>query len=111
MDVEKTARNFLLGRTEKHRVCAITTYKGKITAIGLNSYVKTHPEQARLAARVGHASKQYLHAEVAALLKSKKADKIHVFRLNKQGKWLNAKPCSICQLAIREAGIQQISHT
>lgn len=111
MDLAETARFFLASRTEKQRVCAIATYKGIITGIGLNSYVKTHPEQARLAAKVGHASKQFLHAEVAALLKATKVDALHVFRLGKNGEWLNATPCAICSLAIKERAIKRVTHT
>ena len=111
MDLEKTARNLLEFREEPHRVCAIVTWKGQVQGIALNSYVKTHPEQARLAAKVGHPAKQYLHAEVAALLRSQKGDAIHVFRLGKKGEWRNAKPCAICQLAISERKISKIFHT
>lgn len=111
MDLADTARFFLQARTEKQRICAIATFKGRITGIGLNSYVKTHPEQARLASRVGHPTKQYLHAEVAALLKATKVDTLHIFRLGKKGDWLNAAPCPICTLAIQERGIHKITHT
>lgn len=111
VDLHETARYLLQYRTERHRICAITTYKGRITAVGLNSYVKTHPEQKRLAVRVGHAEREFLHAEISALLKAKKADAIHVFRLGKDGTWRNAKPCAICELAIKERYINEVNHT
>lgn len=111
VDLKEIARYQLEHHQGSQRVCAITTYKGRVTAIGLNSYVKTHPEQARLAKRVGHAGKQYLHAEVSALLKAKKVDAIHVFRLGKDGKWRNARPCAICELAIKERYVTEVTHT
>jgi deoxycytidylate deaminase len=111
MDLFQTARNLLENRVEKQRICAIATFKGRVTGIAVNSYSKTHPEQKRLATKVGHSNKQYLHAEVLALLRARKVDSIHVFRLGRNGEWLNATPCTICQLAIKERRISRIFHT
>lgn len=45
-----------------------TTYdkRGRIIALGHNSYVKTHPKQAKWAAQVNQEYKLMLHAEVPA---------------------------------------------
>jgi len=88
--------------------------RGRVLSIGRNSYLKTHPLQAKLAKEVGQESRIYLHAEMAALLKIKDWTKVHkmtVVRLNKEGKPMNAKPCAICQKAIELAGVRMVDHT
>lgn len=88
--------------------------KGRILSIGRNSYVKTHPLQARAAKEVGEDYKIYLHAEVAALVKIKnwqKINKLVVTRYNKNGEPMLAKPCRVCQRVIKIAGIGTVEHT
>ena len=43
--------------------------RGRVLAIGKNSYVKTHPFQAKMAHSVGEPHKVFIHAEIAAILK------------------------------------------
>ena len=54
--------------------------------------------------------KEYLHAEIGAIIKSgrKVAYAIVVVRMTPGGKFANAKPCPVCQLAIKESGIQEV---
>ncbi len=80
---------------------------------GQNSYVKTHPLQAKIAAEVGEPHKVFLHAEVSALLKCdwKKAHRILVTRYGKDGKPLLAKPCVICRSVIKLTNIKIVEHT
>ena len=88
--------------------------RGKVLSIGKNSYVKTHPYQAKCAQKVGLPDKQFLHAEIHAIVKCKKLDKAHkivVMRFDKEGEEKNAKPCPVCQSAIEAAGIKIIEHT
>ena len=88
--------------------------RGRVLAIGQNSYIKTHPVQARHAQAAGSPEKQYLHAEVAAIIRCRdlsKAHRIVVARFNRAGEPVLAKPCSICETAIRAAGIQIVEHT
>lgn len=88
--------------------------KGRLLSIGRNSYIKTHPLQARAAKEVGEDYKIYLHAEVAALVKIKnwqKIDKLVVTRYNKNGEPMLAKPCRVCQRVIKIAGISTVEHT
>lgn len=88
--------------------------KGRVLSIGKNSYIKTHPTQARYARAVGLPEKQFLHAEIAAIIKCKSLDKAHrilVTRINKKGKPALAKPCPVCEVAIREAGIKEVDWT
>lgn len=86
--------------------------RGRILAVGKNSYDQSHPRQAYYAAKVGDPKKIYLHAEIAALIKCKgNPYKIKIERYNKQGEPRLAKPCPICELAIKEAGISFVEYT
>jgi deoxycytidylate deaminase len=62
---------------------------------------------------VGLDDKQYLHAEVAAIIRSKGRDihKIKIERYDSEGNPKLAAPCPVCQLAIKMAGIKFVEHT
>jgi deoxycytidylate deaminase len=88
--------------------------RGRVLSVGNNSYVKTHPLQAEYARRAGEPHKVYLHAEIAAIVKCRSLDKAHkivIFRYSEDGSPAEAKPCKICQEAIRKAGINYVEHT
>lgn len=96
----------------KQKVGALVLRKGKIVASACNSDRKTHPKQAKWAERAGLHPKQYLHAEVAALVRCRcDVDTIVVARVNRQHQLRNARPCPICQLAIQEAGIKNVYYS
>lgn len=101
--------------TKKYEITAIIYDKrGNVLSVGKNSYIKTHPLQARYATQVGEPSKVFLHAEVDAIVKCKNLDKAHkivVFRFLEDGTPAMAKPCKICKQAIRKTPIQYIEHT
>lgn len=87
--------------------------KGQLLSVGFNSYEKTHPLQKHFANKAGLPEKEFLHAEIAAILrcKTKQIFRITIERYNKYGIPVNAKPCPICQEAIKAFGIQVIEHT
>ena len=88
--------------------------KGRVLSIAKNSYLKTHPLQAKLAREVGEPCKIYLHAEIAAIIKLKElkdAHSIAVFRFGADGSPRNARPCRVCQRAIKLAGIKDVTYT
>lgn len=88
--------------------------RGMPLSIGYNSYIKTHTYQARLAKQVGLPEKQFVHAEIDAILKLKNPDKAYrilVTRFGAAGQELTAKPCPVCQKAIELAKIQVVEHT
>ena len=86
--------------------------RGRLLSIGRNSYIRTHPLQAKLAKKAGRPQAIYVHAELSALLKARQqVHKLVVVRYNKDGTPGNAKPCEICQLAIKEFGVKHIEHT
>lgn len=92
-----------------------TTYdrKGKIIATANNSYEKTHPRMDELACYVGLPYKQYLHAEVLAIIRSrgKPIHKIKIERYGANGQPKTAAPCPICMQAIKEAKIKFVEYT
>jgi hypothetical protein len=99
---------------DQQHICAFVYDKrGRLLSSGQNSYVKTHPLQAKIAAEVGEPHKVFLHAEVSALLKCdwKKAHRILVTRYGKDGKPLLAKPCVICRSVIKLTNIKIVEHT
>ena len=88
--------------------------RGRVLSTGQNSYVKTHPLQASHAEKVGEPYKHFLHAEIHAITRCRdlsRAHKISVFRYDEAGNPVSAKPCKICQSAIKAAKIKYIEHT
>ena len=96
----------------KKQVGALLLNKNKVIVAATNLETKSHPIQAKFAERVGLHEKIYLHAEIAALVKCREdVDTIIVARVNPQGKLRMARPCPICQLALKEAGITHVHYT
>jgi deoxycytidylate deaminase len=89
--------------------------KGRVLSVGENNYSKTHPLQAKYAKLAGLDEKIFLHAELSAIIKLKdprKAFRITIERYSKNGNPMVAKPCPICEKAIKkETRIQVIEHT
>ena len=99
------ARQFIQARCYNKR--------GQLLSVGFNSYTKTHPLQKWFAGLAGMNDKQYLHAEIDAILRAKgsKIHRIVVERYGKDGHPRLAAPCPICQLAIAAFGIKIVEHT
>ena len=98
----------------RKKVGALLLNKNKVITQAVNQDTKTHPLQARLAELVGLEEKIYLHAEIAALVRLRSdADTIVVARVGgHEGDELrNARPCPICTLALKQAGIKHIYNT
>jgi deoxycytidylate deaminase len=98
----------------RYQIKATTLDKrGRIIAVGYNSYTKTHPLQAEYAAQTNQHFKTMLHAEIAAIIKSKRHDihSIKIERYDRDGKPRNAQPCAVCQHAIKLAGIRWVNYT
>ena len=103
-----------MSSTKHHLKAIITDKRGRVLSVGENSFFKTHTLQFKHAKKMGMEYKPFLHAEISAIVKCRdlsKAYKISVFRFNKQGKPMNARPCVICMSAIKEAGISKIEWT
>ena len=86
--------------------------RGRLLSVGRNSYTKTHPMQARYAAKAGVPKKQYLHAEVDALIKAKaQVHKLFIVRYGAKGETRLAKPCPLCDLVINNHGVKLVEYT
>ena len=99
--------------SRKYEITALAYDKrGKLLSVGINSYTRTHPLQAKYGRRAGKPNAIYLHAELAALLKAREqVHKLVVLRYDKDGKPALAKPCPACQLAIREFNVKHVEYT
>lgn len=100
----------------KYCITAIIRDKcGCIISKATNSYIKTHPIQAKYAKKVGKEEKVYLHAEILAILRAGKrickAYSIEVCRYDKSGNTKLAKPCPICMEFIKTTPIKKIFYT
>jgi deoxycytidylate deaminase len=102
-----------MSKSQRQNITAVIyDRRGRVLSIGQNSYIKTHPRQAKFAAMAGQPYKQYLHAEIAALVKCRgQPYKIKIERKNNQGHFGLAKPCPVCELAIKESGIKFIEYS
>jgi len=109
--------SILLAADSEHRVARvgaiITDRKGKIGAAA-NNTTKTQPIQAKIAKTVGRLLCCQMHAEIAALVKCKfdvNATTIYIARVLKNGKSALAKPCPICDEAIKMTNIKNVFYT
>ena len=98
------------GGLNKMYVGSVVVQKNKVIGTGANR-VKTHPLQKKY----GGAAKQYLHAEIDAIIESLHKVKdlskstIYVIRRRRvDGVFSMALPCPSCMMAIKEAGIKKI---
>lgn len=99
--------------SRKYDITALAYDKrGKLLAVGRNSYVKTHPLQAKFSKKAGNQHAVFIHAELSALLKSRaKVHKLVVLRYDRSGNPAAAKPCAACQLAIKHFDVKHVEHT
>lgn len=100
--------------TKRHHIVARCYDKqGRLLSVGFNNYDKSHPLQAYFAKKVGQPERVFLHAEIASILRAKDKPiyRIVIERHNRLGNPACAKPCPICQEAIKAFGIQVVEHT
>lgn len=83
----------------------------RVLSVGRNSYLKTHPLQARYAKRNGCADQIFLHAEIAALIKAKhRVHRLVVVRNFRNGKPACSRPCKVCMDAIMDFGVKVLEY-
>lgn len=101
--------------TKRFDITAIIYDKrGNVLSVGKNSYIKTHPLQAKYAQRAGEPYKVFLHAEMHAITRCANIERAHrmvVIRYREDGSPARAEPCKICQQAIEATGIKIVEHT
>lgn len=97
----RRAKCLLAGEVGQQRIAAFALRKHRVVSVGVNSYIKTHPRQHLLARLAGQHKREYLHAEICALIRAPRdADTLVVIRIDKQGNYACAKPCPVCSLGI-----------
>lgn len=89
--------------------CVIADRKGRVISAANNFLYKTHPKYAV-------NSLKTLHAEGAAILKTKHKDHLHgsiilTYRELQDGTMANARPCPDCMKLIKLYGIKKIYYT
>lgn len=107
------ALGIAVGSENLFRVGAvILDKKGNIIAKDTNKMRKTHPVQARYAWKANREEKVFLHAEISAIIRCRKAEpyKMFVARILRNGEPASSKPCEVCSLAIEEAGISYVHY-
>src|SRR4030066_470987 len=104
-----------LSDVEKNKVgCVITDKKGNFISSGVNSATKTHPMQKKFAIKSGQAFREFLHAEIQALVRCVgdiDPHTLYVARITQAGRIGMSKPCPVCEMALREAGIKKVIYT
>ena len=98
-------------KRQKLLACALDK-KGKVLSIRSNDYECSHPIQKQFAEKVGRPDAIYLHAEISALIAAKKeVYKMIVVRVDAEGNPVLAKPCKICERAMKDYGVAVIEYT
>lgn len=86
-----------------HKMGCVVVNKNEIVGIGFNQ-IKTHPKSP-------HPFKT-LHAEISAILgvsyRDLKGCTVYVYRETKDGKPAMAKPCQVCEQALKNVGIKKV---
>jgi tRNA(Arg) A34 adenosine deaminase TadA len=83
-----------------------------VIAVSFNSYIKTHPYMKELAGKANRHEAIYLHAEVSALIKARgNAHTIVIARLTANDNLALSRPCSICEMALKEAKVENVYYT
>lgn len=99
--------------SKKYEITALAyDRRGRLLSVGRNSYVRTHPLQAKYSRQAGRPQAVYLHAELAALVKARApVHRLVIMRYHINGQPALAKPCPACQLAIKEFNVKIVEHT
>lgn len=89
-----------------HLFGCVVVDKDQIIAVGTNK-LKTHPKSAH--------KWNMLHSELSAIFSARFKDlkgcTAYVYRENLHGKPGMAKPCKVCEAALKEAGIRKVYYT
>lgn len=110
--ISEIVKTLALSSSSRRKVGCVLLKKGRIVASSTNVQGKTHPLQLDFAIRAGEPFRTSLHAEIRALIKSrKKCDTLIVGRVNKKGELCMSKPCRVCQLAILESGVKDVYYS
>lgn len=100
---------------KKRYVIQASTFdqKGNLIAARNNNYTKSHPLMKHFACLANEPCKEYLHAEISALIasKDKVIDTLVVVRYDAYGNLKLAKPCKTCQIAIQAYNVRKVIYS
>jgi deoxycytidylate deaminase len=103
------AKNLALSNGRTYHIAAILRRNGRVIKIGENTS-KTHPRFKRQYEDGSWAS--HMHAEMNVLRFAQPGDEIEIIRFKKcNHEFSMAKPCSLCEDALRKAGIKKVRYT
>jgi len=91
----------------KFKLGCIIVNKSRMITFGFNDMTKTHPKVP--------SKWNTLHAELHAIIGTNYEDlkgcTAYIYRETKDGKLANAKPCPMCEEALRLSGIKKVFYT
>ena len=107
-----------LAKTSNHYktrlASVILNKKGRIISSGVNT-IKTHPFQAKMSNMAGNGKCCQQHAEISSIIQCKdisEAYEMYVLRILRDGTRAMAKPCKICDFAIKNfTNIKRVFYT
>ena len=89
---------------------AIALKSNRIVGQGINSK-RTSWLQRVYAKKVGMSSKNWEHAEVAAIRHAKELDTLVVVRVSAKGNLVDSKPCFICRKLLEDSGVKHLYYS
>lgn len=98
---------------QKRLYSVLLNKRGRVVAEGCNSYIVTHPLM-HLSSRKLGLVKDYLHCEVATILKDRhrKGERLITARVDSKGKSCLAAPCPVCLSVIKQyTNIKSVEYT
>lgn len=103
------AKQLAINNGRTFHLAAVLIRDGRVVKIGENTD-KTHPRFKRFYKDGGWAAN--MHAEMNVLRFAKPGDVVEVMRFSKCSHQLTmAKPCPICMMHMKEAGISEVRYT
>ena len=98
------AREIPYVRHQQRHYAIVVDKRGRIVAEAANSYVKTHPQMAKMSSKLG-LDKCFCHAEQLALVRARgKGCKLFVARVDSKNRPVYSSPCRVCAELIKESG-------
>ena len=103
------AKQLAINNGRTFQLAAVLIRDGRVVKVGENTD-KTHPRFKRFYKDGGWAAN--MHAEMNVLRFAKPGDVVEVMRFSKCSHQLTmAKPCPICMMHMKEAGISEVRYT
>lgn len=103
----KIAKEISYKSPSKFKLSCLIVDKNKIVTWGINNMAKTHPSCKTWG--------NFQHAELNALIgtsyEKTRGCTAYIYRETLQGNIANSRPCPVCMIALKQAGIKDIIYT